>query len=374
MDSYGVAGQPTEAENVLNSLKTSGLDIGMAPYASVIDAYLKAGDHKSAIGKLFELKKDGLEPDYRIWTCFIRAASLSQQSSEALALLNSLRDAGFDLPVRLLTERAETLIQDVDLVLTKLQSLELHAAFMFVNALEDLLWAFERRATASWVFQLAISKNIYDHDVFRVAEKDWGADFRKLSPGAALVGLTLWLDHMQDASLQGFPESPKSVVLITGTAEYHRISLSMTIKAYLWEMGSPFLPCKTRTGLLIAKAHSLRMWLKDSAFCMDLELRDVSTPAVLNSMQLYEGAFMRAGLVPAFREIHERLGEVRPKKFAKLALLTDEKRDKFIAADIKGRQEKLEKIRRRGGLLNLRKRRKRLGRRLLGIGRGMPTR
>lgn len=31
----------------------------------------------------------------------------------------------------------------------------------------------------------------------RVAEKDWGADFRKLSAGSALVGLTLWLDHMQ---------------------------------------------------------------------------------------------------------------------------------------------------------------------------------
>lgn len=26
---------------------------------------------------------------------------------------------------------------------------------------------------------------------------DWGADFRKLSAGAALVGLTLWLDSMQ---------------------------------------------------------------------------------------------------------------------------------------------------------------------------------
>lgn len=31
----------------------------------------------------------------------------------------------------------------------------------------------------------------------RVAEKDWGADFRKLSAGSALVGLTLWLDDMQ---------------------------------------------------------------------------------------------------------------------------------------------------------------------------------
>ncbi|KAL6533423.1 hypothetical protein OROMI_027535 [Orobanche minor] len=30
-----------------------------------------------------------------------------------------------------------------------------------------------------------------------VADKDWVADLRKLAAGAALVGLTLWLDHMQ---------------------------------------------------------------------------------------------------------------------------------------------------------------------------------
>jgi hypothetical protein len=35
----------------------------------------------------------------------------------------------------------------------------------------------------------------------RVADKDWGADFRKLSAGSALIGLTLWLDHMQASSL-----------------------------------------------------------------------------------------------------------------------------------------------------------------------------
>lgn len=36
---------------------------------------------------------------------------------------------------------------------------------------------------------------------FRVADKDWGADFRKLSGGSALVALTLWLDHMQASLL-----------------------------------------------------------------------------------------------------------------------------------------------------------------------------
>lgn len=144
--------------------------------------------------------------------------------------------------------------------------------------------------------------------------------------------------------MEGYPESPKSVVLITGTSEYNMVSLNSTLKACLWEMGSPFLPCKTRSGLLVAKAHSLRMWLKDSPFCLDLELKDAPALPESNSMQLIDGCFLRRGLVPAFKEITERLGLVRPKKFARLALLSDEKREKVIQSDIEGRKEKLEKM------------------------------
>lgn len=156
--------------------------------------------------------------------------------------------------------------------------------------------------------------------------------------------LVIW----QDASLEGYPESPKSVVLITGTSEYNMVSLNSTLKACLWEIGSPFLPCKTRSGLLVAKAHSLRMWLKDSPFCLDLELKDAPALPESNSMQLIDGCFLRRGLVPAFKEINEKLGLVRPKKFARLALLSDEKREKVIQADIEGRKQKLEKMKKRG--------------------------
>ncbi|GKU87738.1 hypothetical protein SLEP1_g2083 [Rubroshorea leprosula] len=149
--------------------------------------------------------------------------------------------------------------------------------------------------------------------------------------------------QIQDASLQGYPDSPKSVALITGMAEYNMVSLNSTLKACLWEMGSPFLPCKTRSGLLVAKAHSLRMWLKDSPFCLDLELRDSPSLPELNSIQLIEGCFIRRGLVPAFKDITERLGLVRPKKFARLALLSDEKRNKVIEADIEAGKRMLEK-------------------------------
>uniref|UniRef100_A0A7N0TZJ1 PROP1-like PPR domain-containing protein n=1 Tax=Kalanchoe fedtschenkoi TaxID=63787 RepID=A0A7N0TZJ1_KALFE len=344
MASFGSSGHPEEAEKVLNNLKEANASLSTLPYIAVIDSYLKNGDYDDGIQKLIQMRIDGIEPDHKIWTCFIRAASRCQHSSEALVLLNALRDVGCSLPIRLLAEKPKPLVLEVDTWITEIDSMEDGAAFNFINALVDLLWAFELRATASWVFQLAIKKRIYNHNVYRVAEKDWGADFRKLSAGSALVGLTLWLDSMQDASLQGSPESPKSVVLITGTADYNMVSLNSTLKAYLWEMGSPFLPCKTRNGLLVAKAHSLRMWLKDSPFCFDLESKDAPSLPELNSMQLMEGCFIRRGLIPAFKDINERLGLIWPKKFAKLALLSDEKRDKAIEADIQGRKQKLEKL------------------------------
>ena len=59
---------------------------------------------------------------------------------------------------------------------------------------------------------------------------------------------------------------------------------------------------------------------------------------------------MRRGLVPAFKEINERLGFVRPKKFSRLALLSDEKRAKVIEADIEGKKQKLEKLKKNGGI------------------------
>ncbi|TKY71078.1 Pentatricopeptide repeat-containing protein [Spatholobus suberectus] len=121
------------------------------------------------------------------------------------------------------------------------------------------------------------------------------------------------------------------------------VSLDSTLKACLWEMGSPFLPCKTRHGVLVAKAHSLRMWLKDSPFCLDLELKDAPNLPESNSMQLIEGCFVRCGLVPAFKEITEKLEIVSPKKFSRLALLPDDQRSKTIEAYTEGRKEKLEK-------------------------------
>lgn len=344
MDSYGKGAESERAEKVFRDLQDAGLNLGTAQYTSVVNAYLKTRDYAVGIKKLLEMRADGFEPDCRTWTCVIGAASLCQSTGEALDLLNALYDVGFPLPIRLLTESSETLISEVDTLLEGLRVLEEEAAFFFVNVIENLLWAFERRATAAWIFEMAIQKNIYPRDVFRVEDKNWDADFQRLSAGAALVGLTLWMDHMQDASLQGIPESPKLVTLVTGSTIYsNAISVNKTLKAYLWEMGSPFLPSNNHSGILIAKGHSLRMWLKDSPFCMDLELKDCSSLPDCNSMQIYKGSFMRAELVPAFRQIRESMGDVRPKKFSRLALMSSERREKAIAADLEGRKEVLEK-------------------------------
>lgn len=71
------------------------------------------------------------------------------------------------------------LVAEVEKLLEELVPEEDDACFNFVNALEDLLWAFERRATASWLFQIAIKKGIYRHDVFRYECITCAANFAK---------------------------------------------------------------------------------------------------------------------------------------------------------------------------------------------------
>ncbi|KAL0816513.1 hypothetical protein Bca101_072957 [Brassica carinata] len=102
-----------------------------------------------------------------IWTFFVRAASFSKEKSEVMLLLKALQDIGFDLPVRLLVGRPELLVSEVDEWFEKLKPIKDNAALNFANALLNLLWAFELRATASWVFQLAIKRGIFSRDVFR---------------------------------------------------------------------------------------------------------------------------------------------------------------------------------------------------------------
>lgn len=102
MTSYGTAGHPDEAEKVLNGLKSSSLELGTLPYSTVFYAYLKNCDYKLGITKLLEMKRDGVKPDHQVWTCFIRAASLCEHTDDAILLLKSLQDCGFDLPIRLI--------------------------------------------------------------------------------------------------------------------------------------------------------------------------------------------------------------------------------------------------------------------------------
>lgn len=56
------------------------------------------------ITKLLEMKRDGLQPYHRIWTCFIKAASRCEQTEDAMLLANALQENGFDLPIRSLAD------------------------------------------------------------------------------------------------------------------------------------------------------------------------------------------------------------------------------------------------------------------------------
>ncbi|KAH7281144.1 hypothetical protein KP509_36G032400 [Ceratopteris richardii] len=361
MDSYAKGGDPKQAAAIIENMFETGLSPGIQQYGALIDAYLKNKEYDLAIEKLVSIVKKGYEPDFKLWTSMIVAASHCKESITAVALLNALRDVGFSLPLRLLTERNAALFCEYDQTLQSLESSGEEAGLGLSNAILDLLWAFQMHGTAAKLFMVAIERKLYPSTIARVLVKDWSADFRKLSAGAALIALTLWLDQMQDAALQGFPEVPKIVTLTTGVRQFinNQTSVEKTVKVHLWTMGSPFLR-SGEAGVFKAKGYSLCHWLKDSPHCMDLKLRNFSVLPEFNTMEVHNGAFMLARLVPALQQIEQSIGELRPKKFRKLIHLTQMQRSDAIAAELKTREDMMRK-----GLLDDRGKRRMLARRRL---------
>lgn len=150
---------------------------------------------------------------------------------------------------------------------------------------------------------------------------------------------------LQKASLDGIPEPPKEVLMITGTQGYQNgVSLNKTIRAHLWEMGSPFYMRPPREGALVTKGHALRLWLKDSPRCFDLNLDDDVRLPKLNSMSFFKGAWMSSDAVPVMKQIHASIGEVWPRRYSKLAHMTETRRIEALAARIENeKRRKFEK-------------------------------
>lgn len=133
--------------------------------------------------------------------------------------------------------------------------------------------------------------------------------------------------------------------MITGTQGYQNgVSLNKTIRAHLWEMGSPFYMRPPREGALISKGHALELWLKDSPSCFNLELEDSVIIPKTNSMSFFKGAWMSSGAVPVMMQIHTSIGEVWPRKYSKLAHMTETRRIEALAARIENdNRRRLEK-------------------------------
>lgn len=128
--------------------------------------------------------------------------------------------------------------------------------------------------------------------------------------------------------------------MITGTQGYQNgISLNKTIRAHLWEMGSPFFMRPPREGALITKGHALRLWLKDSPRCFNLELEDDVMLPMANSMTSYKSAWMSSDAVPVMKQNHTSIGEVWPRKYSKLAHMSETRRIEVLRS-FRGENEK----------------------------------
>lgn len=108
---------------------------------------------------------------------------------------------------------------------------------------------------------------------------------------------------MQDASLQGVPESRKLVALVIGNTIYgNSISVKRNLKAYLCEMGLPFLLPNT-SAFLLQKIFQSVCGFRTHRSGWILKWR------IAHLYQICKDFFIQAELVPAFRQMHESMSK-----------------------------------------------------------------
>eukprot|EP00897_Mesotaenium_endlicherianum_P000820 jgi/Mesen1/10739/ME000090S10199 len=349
MDAHGRAGDTEGALRVFESLQAQGVAPDVVQYTSLIDAHTKAGEYAAASAKLLEMKARSVEPNHVTWTCVLSAAARCSTRKDCLELLTGLRAIGFDLPLRLMMVGDEDTWAEARELIDCLGEAYQECGPGLANALIELFYCFEQRKTAARLFVMAVDRKLFPLYAAKVDEDAWEADLRSMSSGAALVGLHIWLALVQETALRGRQVVPKLAKLVTGSSKRDsRVTIKRTIRMHLWEMGSPFLPSRTREGTLTAKGHSLSLWVKDSPLLVDMEFRNAPKMPRENSMSVFQGALVRRDLVPILKELqsHGLSENLQAKVLSRVVRLPEAKREAWIAGELRtlpGRAARAEK-------------------------------
>ncbi|ESW27367.1 hypothetical protein PHAVU_003G195800 [Phaseolus vulgaris] len=257
---YARGGLYKEAEAILSRMNESGLKRDVNSFNGEIEAFRQAGQYEEAVKAHVEMEKANCEPNELTLEAVLSVyctAGLVDESEEqfqeikasgllpsvmcycmmlALYAKNDRSKDAYNLIDEMIKIRVsdvhqvigqmikgdfddESNWQIVEYIFDKLTSEGCGLGMRFYNALLEALWWMFQRERAARVLNEASKRGLFP-ELFRKSKLVWSVDVHRMSEGAALTALSVWLNNMQEMFMisEDLPVLA-SVVVVRGEME-----------------------------------------------------------------------------------------------------------------------------------------------------------
>ncbi|KAK2394332.1 pentatricopeptide repeat-containing protein, chloroplastic [Trifolium repens] len=285
-------GSIDEAVEIFQDMKRSGT---CQPDNFIYSSLINNGKVLEAEAMLNEMIGCGLEPDNLVLTIFVRCYGKAKRTDDIMNIFNQLWDIGitpgsrlYDCLLYVMTQIPKEELGKIKVCIEKanpklgyivtylMEEKEDDGYFMkeaseflsladnaykksLCNKLIDLCYNLGVQDRARELLSLGLTLKIYS-DIQSRSETQWCLDVKKLSLGAAITALHVWLDDLSKAF-----ESGEELTQVLGICRCHKLSdknLSSLFESYLKELNSPFHKATNMTGWFITTSQEAKSWLQ----------------------------------------------------------------------------------------------------------------
>lgn len=281
IDAYGKAGLPEEAKNAFDEMQAAGYEANVLIYSSLVDAHGKAGNYKEAAQMVNVMRRQGCQPNLITYAAILSSCGRSKSWEEPQILLQSLQASNSEMESTLYNLVAggslnDNLWEDVSKMFDDLTRQPKANQMSFCNSLLDILWSWGLCERASRVLHLTKEAGVYDDTFFVFTKSEWCLDLHRLSVGAAITMLLVWLEELRLAWVWG-EDAPEVVVIITGKGTHSKSkssALKVPVDLQLAQLCAPFTDVVGNYGRLTASGDAVQNWLLSPGVAQGLGLVD----------------------------------------------------------------------------------------------------
>ncbi|OIW13865.1 hypothetical protein TanjilG_31754 [Lupinus angustifolius] len=260
---YSCSGKVSEAEAVLNEMIESGFEPNLFVLTSLVQCYGKAKQTDNVVKIFKQVLNLGTTPDDRFWCCLLTVMAQTPKE-ELFKLIDCIEKANSKLGsmVRDLVEEREG---DGDFrkeASELFSSVDAEVKQPFCNCLIDLCVNLNAPKKAQDLLDLGLMLEIYT-DIQSKSQTQWFLHLKKLSLGAALTALQVWIGDLSKALASG-EDLPPLLGINTGQGKhkYSDKGLASVLESYLKELNAPFHEAPEQAGWFLMTKAAAKSWLE----------------------------------------------------------------------------------------------------------------